>query len=326
MLIIMNNHTNPYFNLAAEEYLLNNFQEDCFMLWRNAPCIVVGKNQNTLSEINVHYVKEHHIPVVRRLSGGGAVFHDLGNLNFTFIMNEDGNSFNNFAKFTQPILAVLQNLGVNAQFTGRNDLTINDQKFSGNAQYKHKNRILHHGTLLFTSDITDLSAALKAKPAKFEGKGVKSISKRVTNISKHLKSPLSIIEFKELIMNYVMTTNRTDHLLEFTTEDMEKINQLVKEKYDTWKWNFGSSPNYTFKNEKRYPSGTLEFYLNVENGIIKNVKIFGDFFSQLDISAIENALTGAPHSETSIRNILSKFEIGKYFSHMTLDQLIEGIF
>ena len=190
MLYIYNKNTNPYFNLAAEEYVLKEFQEECFMLWRNEPSIIVGKNQNTLAEINLDYVRQHKIPVVRRLSGGGAVFHDLGNLNFTFIVNEDVSSFSDFKRFTQPIIDVLRKLSVNAEFSGRNDITIDGKKISGNAQYYYKNRILHHGTLLFSSSITDLSAALKVRPVKFEDKGVKSVSKRVTNISEHLKEPL----------------------------------------------------------------------------------------------------------------------------------------
>ncbi len=196
MLYINNTNTNPYFNLAAEEYMLKEFNEDCFMLWRNEPSIIVGKNQNTLSEINLDYVEMNNIPVVRRLSGGGTVFHDLGNLNFTFIKNGSEENFNNFQKFTLPILKVIKSLNINAEFSGRNDLTIDGKKFSGNAQYNFKNRILHHGTLLFASDITDLSKALQSKPLKFEGKGIKSVLSRVTNISSHLKYPISIMDFK----------------------------------------------------------------------------------------------------------------------------------
>ena len=210
MIYINNTNTNPYFNMAVEEYILKEFKEDCFMIWRNQPCIVVGKNQNTLSEINLEYVKTNNIPVVRRLSGGGTVFHDLGNLNFTFIKNNSEENFNNFRKFTLPILNVLNSLNINAEFSGRNDLTIEGKKFSGNAQYNYKNRVLHHGTLLFSSNITDLSKALQAKPLKFQDKSIKSVLSRVTNISSHLKQPLSIMEFEALIMNYVITENSSD--------------------------------------------------------------------------------------------------------------------
>ena len=174
MLCIINTNTKPYFNLAAEDYVLRNFKDDCFMLWRNKPSIIIGKHQNTLAEINLEYVKDNNIDVVRRLSGGGAVFHDLGNLNFTFIKNaKDEGSLVDFKKYIQPILEVLQSLGVNAKFEGRNDIMIDGKKISGNAEHVFKRRVLHHGTLLFLSQIADLSKALKVNPLKYQDNGVK---------------------------------------------------------------------------------------------------------------------------------------------------------
>ena len=186
MLCIKDSHTDPYFNIAADEYALKYLEDDCFMLWRNEPSIIVGKHQNTLAEINVDYVMKNNIKVVRRISGGGAVFHDLGNLNFTFVKNAGEDAQGDFRKFTQPILDVLQSMGINAKFEGRNDLTIDGKKFSGNAESIWKNRVLHHGTLLFSAVMTDLSAALKVNPLKFQDKAVKSVRSRVTNISEHL--------------------------------------------------------------------------------------------------------------------------------------------
>ena len=326
MLYIYNKNTNPYFNLAAEEYVLKEFQEECFMLWRNEPSIIVGKNQNTLAEINLDYVRQHKIPVVRRLSGGGAVFHDLGNLNFTFIVNEDVSSFSDFRRFTQPIIDVLRKLSINAEFSGRNDITIDGKKISGNAQYYYKNRILHHGTLLFSSSITDLSAALKVRPVKFEDKGVKSVSKRVTNISEHLKEPITIEQFIDLIMNHIREQTRGSEMYEFTQEDIEKIEKLVREKYSTWEWNFGTSPDYKFKNEKKFAGGTVEVNLNVEKGIIKDIKIYGDFFGKYDVSEVENLLKGVKHSEEEIRKVLSNIDMNDYFANITVDNLIEVMF
>ena len=326
MLYIYNKNTNPYFNLAAEEYVLKEFQEECFMLWRNEPSIIVGKNQNTLAEINLDYVRQHKIPVVRRLSGGGAVFHDLGNLNFTFIVNEDVSSFSDFRRFTQPIIDVLRKLSVNAEFSGRNDITIDGKKISGNAQYYYKNRILHHGTLLFSSSITDLSAALKVRPVKFEDKGVKSVSKRVTNISEHLKEPITIEQFIDLIMNHIREQTGGREMYEFTQEDIKKIEKLVREKYSTWEWNFGTSPDYKFKNEKKFAGGTVEVNLNVEKGIIKDIKIYGDFFGKYDVSEVENLLKGVKHSEEEIRKVLSNIGMNDYFANITVDNLIEVMF
>jgi len=187
MLCIENNHTDPYFNLAVEEYLLRNFGEDCFMLWRNKASIIVGKHQNALAEINYDYVKENNIDVIRRLSGGGTVFHDLGNLNFTFIQNVNKNeNIVDFKRYIEPIVKVLQQQGVNAKHEGRNDIMIGGRKVSGNAEHVFKKRVLHHGTLLFSSEISNLSKALKVNPLLYQDKGVKSVKSRVANINQFL--------------------------------------------------------------------------------------------------------------------------------------------
>ena len=324
MLLINNNNTNPYFNFALEEYLLKKTNEDLFRLWMCDPCISVGKNQNTISEINADYVKENSIPIVRRLSGGGAVFHDLGNLNFTFI-SCNNNSFSDFKKFTQPIINLLKTLGINAEFSGRNDLLINGKKFSGNAQYNYKNKVIHHGTLLFSSQISNLSNALKVKPIKLESKGIKSVKSRVTNISDHLYTPMDISEFRSLLMNYVYSTNSSNLYYELTEEDINNVNKLSEEKYSTWEWNFGNSPNYSLVNELRYTGGTVEFHLNVSKGSISDIKFFGDFFGKKDISIIENLLIGTKHEENSLKEKLNDINIDDYFLGSTVDVLVSGI-
>ena len=325
MLLIYNEITNPYFNLAMEEYFLKNTNEDLFLLWRNESAIVVGKNQNTLSEINYEYVKEHDIKVVRRQSGGGAVFHDLGNLCFTFIACNNNNSFSDFKRFTMPIVEALKGLGINAEFSGRNDLLIDGQKFSGNAQYNYQNKVMHHGTLLFSSEINDVSAALKVKPIKFEGKSVKSVKSRVTNISEHLKVPMDILEFKDLIIDYFYKTNTDNKYYTLSELDINNINKLVEEKYNTWDWNFGHSPKYSLYNELRYPGGNVEFNLNVEGVIIKDIKFFGDFFGKCDISHIENLLLNTKHEEESLKTILNSININDYFLGADTDVLVSGI-
>ncbi|GAA3662957.1 lipoate--protein ligase [Asaccharospora irregularis] len=324
MLLIYNEKTNPYFNLAMEEYLLKNFDEDMFILWRNEPSIIVGKNQNTLSEINLEYIKEHSIPVVRRQSGGGAVFHDLGNINFTFIACNN-NSFSDFRRFTQPIIDLLNTLDINAEFSGRNDLLIDGKKFSGNAQYNYKNKVMHHGTLLFSSEITNLSNALKVKPIKFEGKGVKSVKSRVTNINDHLKQPMDILEFKDSIMEYLSKTDTSNTYYSLSEKDIDGINRLSEEKYKTWEWNFGNSPEYALSSELKYPGGNVEFNINVEKGIIKKIKFFGDFFGKCDVSYVEDALIGVKHEEISLRKVLDSIDINDYFLGANVDILLSGI-
>ncbi|MDY3373977.1 MAG: lipoate--protein ligase [Terrisporobacter othiniensis] len=324
MLLINNTSTNAYFNLAMEEYFLKNTTEDVFMLWRNESAIIVGKNQNTLSEINYEYVKENNIKVVRRQSGGGAVFHDLGNINFTFISCND-NSFSDFKRFTMPIIECLEDLNIHAEFSGRNDLLIDNQKFSGNAQYNYKNKVMHHGTLLFSSQINDLSSALKVKPSKFEGKGVKSVKSRVTNISNHLKKSMTVLEFKDYLMNFINNKDENNHFYELSDHDINEINKLVDEKYSTWHWNFGHSPKYSLNNEVKYPGGNIEFSLNVDKGIINEIKFFGDFLGKKDVSNIEDLLKNVMHNESSIKSTLNNIDINDYFLNCNIDILVDGI-
>ncbi|MBW6492672.1 MAG: lipoate--protein ligase [Lentimicrobium sp.] len=326
MLCIIRQETDPYFNLAAEEYVLKHFKRDSFMLWRNEPAIIVGKHQNTLAEINVDYVKQNQIRVVRRLSGGGAVFHDLGNLNFTFIASGENHKLVDFRKFTLPILEVLQKLDIEAKFEGRNDLTIDGKKFSGNAEHVFKNRVLHHGTLLFSSQMADLSSALKVDPDKFQDKAVKSVRSRVTNISDHLKNPLTVLEFRDRILEHVMESTPGAELYSFTPADVEAISKLRDEKYITWNWNFGYSPKYNFRKTLKTNGGKLEVTLDVTDGIIRKAQFHGDYFNKLDPKDIELALEGKTHNEEAIRACLNNFEIEEYFLKITREELISSLF
>jgi lipoate-protein ligase A len=323
MLCIFNNSNDAYFNMAVEEYVFTHFTDDIFMLWRNEPAIIVGLFQNSLAEINLDYVKEKNIKVVRRLTGGGAVFHDLQNLNFTFV---ESNSKGNFRTFTQPIIEVLNGIGVDACFEGRNDLMIDGRKFSGNAQCVSNGRMLHHGTLLFDTAMTDMSNALKVNPLKFEDKAVKSVRKRVTNISEHLKSPMTVLQFSDLIMKHIMETRANCQLYEFTEDDLAAIKKLRDEKYSTWEWNFGHSPKYSFSKMIRTAGGNIELHLQTEKGIVSAVKIYGDFFAKRDVSDFEKLLIGVRHEKDAVADLLTKVNPDDYFIGVTSEDVISLMF
>lgn len=326
MLYIENERTDPYWNLALEEYLLKNSSQEFFILWQNNPSIIVGRNQNTVSEINAEYVREHSIPVVRRLTGGGAVFHDLGNLNYTFIVNDSESFGFDFEKYTAPILEVLHHLSVNAELSGRNDLTIDGKKFSGNSQYRYRGRLLHHGTLLFSSNLPDISSALKVNPSKFERKGIKSVRSRVTNISEHLNTPLTLAEFKNLITTNIKSSLREFEVYSLSEQELTSISSLEKEKYSTWEWNYGASPAYNITNRKKFSAGSVEIFMTVAEGMIRGIHIYGDFFGECEIQDIENSLADLPYEKTAIRKQLFEFELSRYFSGIGIEDLLSFMF
>ena len=328
MIYVINNRDNPFFNHGAEEYLMNNFDEEIFMLWINKPSILIGRNQNTLSEINLDYIKKNNILVVRRLSGGGAVYNDLGNINFSFITyrnSSDTQGKNGFEKFALPVINALQALGINAVFTGRNDITIGNKKISGNAQCFQKDKLLHHGTLLYNCDMSKLSLALKSKPVKFSDKSIKSVGARVTNIADHMKEEMTLFEFKEYLKSYVIETHNIQRIYEFNDKDLEEINKIARERFETWEWNYGKSPNYRYINSVKYSSGVVEYHLNVEKGQIVSISIYGDFFGEKNIRELEDKLIGVNHNMQDLQNAMSEINIDNYIGGLSDKEFIQGL-
>lgn len=328
MIYVINDNNDPFFNHAAEEYIMKNFQDEVFMLWINKPSILIGKNQNTISEINLDYVKDNKIEVVRRLSGGGTVYNDLGNMNFTFITYRDKSKAslkNGFEKFALPVVKALQELGVNAIFTGRNDIEINGRKFSGNAQCFQKDKLLHHGTLLYDCDMSKLSQALKSKRLKFKDKSVKSVGGRVTNIRSHLTKDMTLEEFKEYLKTYIINTYKIDKIYKFSEEDMEEIKRISKEKFETWDWNYGRSPKYAYENAVKYPSGLVEYNIDVEGGRIADISIYGDFFGESNVKDLERLILGKRYTREDIEKTLENIVIDSYIKGLSNEEFVRGL-
>ncbi|MED3563989.1 lipoate--protein ligase [Bacillus xiapuensis] len=320
--------TDPRINLAIEEYALKNLDinETYLLFYINQPSIIIGKNQNSIEEINTEYVEKNGIIVVRRLSGGGAVYHDLGNLNFSFITKDDGESFHNFRKFTEPVVEALKQLGVNAELSGRNDLLAEGRKISGNAQFSTRGRMFSHGTLLFNSEMDHVVSALKVKKEKIESKGIKSIRSRVANISDFLTEKITIEEFRSLILTYIFggKENISEYVL--TDEDWKKIHQLSKERYQNWEWNYGKSPKFNLQNSNRFPVGSIDVRLEVTKGMIENCKIYGDFFGVGDVSKIEGMLKNIRYEKSEIEKALANIDVTHYFGNITKDEFIRLVY
>ena len=310
----------PYFNLALEEYVFERMDKSksYFLLWQNDNTIVVGKYQNTAEEIDQAYVDAHHIRVARRLSGGGAVYHDRGNLNFTFIVDRADAPGLNFKIFVRPVVEALARFGVHAAFTGRNDLTIDGMKFSGNAQYARRGRLLHHGCIMLDSNLTSVADALRVKEAKFASKAVKSVRSRVTTINAHAPAPISMEDFKGALKECAMASGELEPCT-LTEEDLAAIRKLRDEKYATWAWNYGFSPAYDMRREMKFPAGLVTAHLSAEGGKIKAVRFYGDFFGG-ELGELEGAMAGLP-LDGHLTEALEALRVGDYMSGITAEEL-----
>ncbi|MCG2431677.1 lipoate--protein ligase [Aequorivita xiaoshiensis] len=320
--------TNPHLNLALEEYILRNFsvENDYLLFYVNEPSIIIGRNQNTLEEINHEYVEQNNIHVVRRVSGGGAVYHDFGNLNFSFITNHDVKSLNNFKKFTAPVIKVLNNLGLNAELKGRNDILIDEKKISGTAQFSTGKRMVSHGTLLFDTDLGEVVNALNVKMSKIQSKGHKSVRSRVANISEFLREPLTIETFRTLLLEGLYEESEPFETYRLTADEWKAVHQLKEEKYDTWDWNYGKSPKFNIQRNKRFAIGEIDLRIFVDKGLIKEFKVYGDFFGKEPVETLENLLQETRYEKENITEILKDVNLKEYFGDIDEEDFINLVY
>ena len=319
-LFLTHDFTDPEFNLASEEYLLKEREESFIYLWVNSPSVIVGVNQNTIGEVNLSFTEEKGIKVVRRLTGGGAVYHDENNLNYMVIAPyKEGE--HDFKRFASPVIEYLRSLGLNAKFSGRNDIEIDGKKISGNAQTVYNGRVLHHGTLLFKTDINMLSNALKENKLKIESKGIKSVRSRVTNISECLGEKLTFSEFKNGLINEF----KKDALIyDLTKKDIEKIEEIKREKYSTYEWNIGRSPIGKNRFDYKFSFGVFSMVFSTVNGKMEEVEIFGDFFSKKPIIEFSKELIGVRYEYSSVLEKMKK--IGEYVVNADGEEITKKLF
>jgi len=318
--------TDARLNLALEEYILRNKMpdDDLLLFYVNAPAIIIGRNQNTIEEINSDLVDARGIRVVRRVSGGGAVYHDLGNLNFSFMTRDVNARFNRYDLFNKPVVEVLRELGVPAEIGGRNDILADGRKISGNAQFATAGRMFSHGTLLLDSNLDDVTAALKPKAGKVESKGVKSIRSRVANISEFLREPISVSELRDRILERIFGTRDPARIpsLVLDAADWSAANDLVERRYGSWKWNYGENPASNVQRVQRFPAGEIDVRLDVHGGEITNARFFGDFMGRSEVSELEAQLQGVAYDRDALARALADIDVRQYFGDVSHDEVL----
>ena len=312
-------------NLALEQYLFDTLPEgeSCFLLWQNSPSVIVGRYQNTAEEVNGPFLREKDIPVVRRMSGGGAVYHDLGNINYTFIVPGSMGETLELELFCRPVLAALRHMGIQAGLAGRNDLVVNGKKFSGSAQYSRGGRTLHHGTLLFHSDLDTLSQALRPTWEKVASKGISSVRSRVTNLIEHMPQPIALEEFRGQLWRYIITS-AGGHEVSLDAEAEDGIRRLCRERYSQWEWNWGQSPASTLRREKRFEGcGTVQALLTLERGRIEECRFYGDFFGEGPSQELLSALKHCAAEPSALSRALENVDVGRCFMGLERAGLVD---
>lgn len=322
---IDNTSLNPYFNFGLEYYLTTEktFPDSTvIMLWRTSPTLMIGKFQNTLAEINKSYAKEKGIQIVRRMSGGGTIYTDLGGWQFSFITKNKGQTIG-FEEYTGPVIRALAKLGIHAEYNGRNDLTIDGKKFSGNAQYMHGGYTVHHGSLLYATNIEEMVKSTTVDEYKIISKGIKSVRDRVTNISDHLKEPMAALEFKQAMVDSFMEKGGEVYVL--NQEDIHRCRELAAQKFDNWECIYGREPQFNMVRHGHFEGGNIEFRLDIKRGRITDAGVFGDFFGSIEPNQLSEALIGCRYESKEIRQALKKLRLDEGLYKISFEEMVDCI-
>lgn len=321
MFILYSQSSNPYFNIATEEYLFKHLTENFFFLYRNKPSVIIGKHQNTYNEINSKYIHENNLAVVRRLSGGGAVYHDSGNINFSFIINKEGKNLVNFRKHIKPIYELLLQLGVEVHISKRNDLFIGANKISGNAEHIVKNRILHHGTILFNTNLENLKNALNVNPEIYISRAIRSIRNPVDNVIQNLKNILSIEEFCEILLAKIENENPNSQTFQLNTKEIKFIENLVDTKYNSWEWNYAYSPDFEFNNSIIHENKKFSVKLAVKKGIIRNLLIVAEILNSTEIMQLKKLMLNEKYYYPDLKEKLADLTPNRNINKLVFEAL-----
>ncbi|MBN1598733.1 MAG: lipoate--protein ligase [Bacteroidales bacterium] len=319
MLGILNNIKNIYFNLACEEFLLKQFKDDIFVIWQSEHSVVVGKHQNTLGEVNSHFLFHENIPVARRLTGGGTVYHGPGNINFSFIVNGERGKLVDFKKFMVPIIDFLNSKDIPALLGQRNEILLHGKKISGNAEHVFKERVLHHGTLLFNADLKILERVLEHRSHKYDDKAVQSVRTEVANIQDHYLKDINIDLFIDEFFNFLIDSYKAN-IYCFNKSDLEEIKQLSNTKYRQWEWIFGYSPNFKVERQIEYLEQRLNILMKIEKGIITEINCYGNIEGVKD-KQIELLLLGSRFDYNKIKNKLKDSGINTKFINLLTSEI-----
>lgn len=321
MIYLESSSCDANFNFALETYAMNtlNIAEEYFIFWRTQPTLMIGQYQNALQEINIAFAKKNNINIVRRVTGGGTIYTDMEGWQFSFIYKNTQAKNIDFHTHTAPIINALQSIGIDAYQSGRNDLLIDGKKFSGNAQQIRGNQLLHHGSLLFNTNIDNLVKALCVDDEKIISKGIKSVRQRVTNIADYIDSEMSSTEFRDLMLKFLLQDMETYTL---TKEDIRRINQIKESQFDSWEWNFGKTPAFNISKEGRFDGGKLVVHSFVKDGIIEDIHFYGDFFANDDINILRNILIGCRYEFADIEKILLEKQAVDFFCSISLENIL----